>query len=164
MTVISVDEDRDQLTLTLIADFQAPIAQVWRLWADPRRLERWWGPPGYPATVVAHDLTPGGAISYYMTGPNGQTHHGWWRVTAVEAPRFLEFTEGFADQSGEPIPDAPSTTMLVRLFEHDGGTRMELRSAFHSPEGMERLLTMGMAEGLREAVGQMDSLLVVGTG
>src|SRR5690606_39351696 len=97
-------------------------------------------------------------------GPVGQPQHVGWRVTAVEAQRFLEFPEGFADQPGEQIPDAPSTPMLVRLFEHDGGTRMELRSAFHSPEGMERLLTMGMAEGLREAVGQMDSLLVVGTG
>ena len=59
MTVTSVDTDLDTLTLTLIADFTAPIEQVWQLWADPRQLERWWGPPTYPATFTRHDLSPG---------------------------------------------------------------------------------------------------------
>ena len=58
MTVTSLDKDLDNLRLTLVADFDAPIERVWQLWADPRQLERWWGPPGYPATVKQHDLTP----------------------------------------------------------------------------------------------------------
>jgi uncharacterized protein YndB with AHSA1/START domain len=159
VSVTSVDKDYDTLTLTLIADLEAPIEQAWQLWANPRRLERWWGPPTYPATVEKHDLTAGGDISYYMTGPDGQLHRGWWRVTMVDAPRSLEFTEGFADEQGHPIPEAPATTMRMRLVEHDGGTRMELRSTFDSREQMEQLMEMGMAEGLREAVSQMDPLL-----
>ena len=52
--------DSEGLTLTLIADFDGvPVEQVWELWADPRQLERWWGPPTYPATMEQHDLTPG---------------------------------------------------------------------------------------------------------
>ena len=47
------------LTMTITAEFDAPIERVWQLWADPRQLERWWGPPTYPATVVDHDLSPG---------------------------------------------------------------------------------------------------------
>ena len=45
--------------------------RVWQLWADPRLLERWWGPPGFPATFEHHDLTPGGTITYFMSGPDG---------------------------------------------------------------------------------------------
>ena len=37
MTVTSVDKDFDDLTLTLVADFDAPIERVWQLWADPRQ-------------------------------------------------------------------------------------------------------------------------------
>ena len=44
MSVISVDTDYDNLTITLIADFDAPIDQVWGLWSDPRKLERWLRP------------------------------------------------------------------------------------------------------------------------
>jgi uncharacterized protein YndB with AHSA1/START domain len=60
LSVTSVDTDYDNLTITLIADFDAPIEQVWDLWSDPRKLERWWSPPAYPATFETHNLTPGG--------------------------------------------------------------------------------------------------------
>ncbi|MEU8651557.1 SRPBCC domain-containing protein [Streptomyces sp. NPDC048737] len=159
MTVTSVDKDLDRLTLTLTADFAAPVEKVWQLWADPRRLERWWGPPTYPATFEDHDLTPGGEATYFMTGPEGDKHRGWWRVTSVTPPASLEFTDGFADPDGTPSTAMPTTTVRVRLTGHDGGTRMEITSAFETREQMEQLMTMGMEEGLAQAVGQMDALL-----
>jgi uncharacterized protein YndB with AHSA1/START domain len=160
MTVTSLDKDLDNLSMTLVADFDAPIEQVWRLWADPRQLERWWGPPGYPATVEQHDLTPGGEVTYFMTGPERDKYHGWWRVTSVNPPKSLEFIDGFAHQDGAPNADMPTTTTRVALAEHEGGTRMELLSMFDSREQMDQLLTMGMDEGIKLAVGQMDALLV----
>jgi uncharacterized protein YndB with AHSA1/START domain len=159
MSVTSVDKDFDSLTLTLVADFDASIERVWQLWADPRRLERWWGPPTYPATVEEHDLTPGGAVTYVMTGPAGEKSRGWWRVTAVDPPTSLDFIDGFADNDGRPIPHMPTTTVQVRLSETDGGTRMVLRSTFDSCEHMQRVVDMGAPEVLQQTVGQMDALL-----
>ncbi|GAA0964445.1 SRPBCC domain-containing protein [Actinocorallia libanotica] len=159
MSVTSIDKDFDNLTFTLIADFDAPVERVWRLWSDPRRLERWWGPPTYPATVEAYDLTPGGEVAYFMTGPEGDRHHGWWRVISVDPPASLELVDGFADEHGEPDESLPTTTMRVRLTEHDGGTRMEMHSVFETHEQMAKLVEMGMAEGIRLSVGQMDALL-----
>ena len=159
MSVTSIDKDIDSLTLTLVADFDAPAERVWDLWADPRKLERWWGPPTYPATVEAHDLTPGGEVTYFMTGPEGDRYRGWWRITSVNPPKSLEFTDGFADQEGRPADDMPTVSMRMQLTERDGGTRMELHSVFDSREQMEQLDGMGMVEGLREAVGQIDALL-----
>ena len=69
MTVISVVKDADARTMTITARFDAPIGRVWQVWSDPRQLERWWGPPRYPATVTEHDLAPGGTVAYAMTGP-----------------------------------------------------------------------------------------------
>jgi uncharacterized protein YndB with AHSA1/START domain len=159
MSVTSVDKDFDTLTLTLVADFDAPIQRVWQLWADPRQLERWWGPPTYPATVQEHDLTPGGDVTYFMTSPEGEKYRGWWRITSVNPPKSLEFTDGFADQDGTPMADMPTTTVQMQLIELDAGTRMELRSVFDSREQMEQLDSMGMSEGLQQSVGQMDALL-----
>jgi uncharacterized protein YndB with AHSA1/START domain len=159
MSVTSVDKDFDNLTMTLVADFDAPVERVWQLWADPRKLERWWGPPTYPATVEEHDLTPGGSVTYFMTSPEGEKHRGWWRITSIDPEKSLEFADGFADQDGKPIGDMPATTVRMQLTEHEGRTRMELRSAFDSREQMEQLMNIGMDEGLREAVGQMDALL-----
>ena len=159
MSVTSVDADYDNLTLTLIADFEAPIDRVWELWSDPRKLERWWGPPGYPATFERHDLALGAEVTYFMTGPDGGRSHGMWRVTAVDPPASLEFTDAFANPDGTPLAEMPLSTVTVELSSRPGGTRMELRAAFESREDMERVLDMGTAEGLRQAVGQMDSLL-----
>ncbi len=159
MSVAMVEKDFDNLTLTLIADFDAPIERVWELWADPRQLERWWGPPSYPATVEQHNLVPGGEVTYFMTGPEGDKPRGWWRVTSVNPPRSLQFTDGFADEDGSPIADLPTSKVDMQLLEHHGGTRMEIRSVFDSREDMERLMDMGMEQGLRDSVGQMDALL-----
>ena len=159
MTVVSTTQDTDALTLTLVADLAAPPAQVWQLWADPRRLERWWGPPTWPATFVEHALTVDGRSHYYMTGPEGQTAHGWWRVLAVDEPKSLEFEDGFADESGAPAPDMPTTRGRVELTETDAGTRMTITSTFATAEDMGRLTEMGMVEGMTAAVGQMDALL-----
>jgi uncharacterized protein YndB with AHSA1/START domain len=158
MSVTSVDMDYDNLTITLVADFDAPIQQVWELWSDPRKLERWWGPPTDPATVEKHALTPGGEVTYFMTGPEGDTW-GMWRVTAVDPPTSLEFTDAFAEPDGTPIADMPVSTVTVQLTERDGGTRMEMRLMLESREDIEKLLSTGVVEGLRQAVGQMDALL-----
>jgi uncharacterized protein YndB with AHSA1/START domain len=159
MSVISIDADYDNLTLTVIADFDAPIDRVWELWSDPRRLERWLGPPTDPATVESHDLTAGGAVTFFMTGADGDTSRGIWRFAAVDPPSSLEFTDSFADADGAPSADLPASRVSVRLSERDGGTRMEMVTTFESREGMQRRLDMGEIEGVREAVGQMDALL-----
>jgi uncharacterized protein YndB with AHSA1/START domain len=160
MSVTSVDKDYDSLTLTVIAEFDAAIDQVWELWSDPHKLERWWGPPGYPATFEKHDLSPGGEVTYFLTGPEGDKSWGAWRVTAVDPRGSLEFTENAcADADGTPVEDMSLHNVSVQLRERDGGTRMEMRLRFESREDMEKLIEMGTAEGLQQAIGQMDALL-----
>ncbi len=163
MSVTSVDTDYETLTTSLVADFDAPVDEVWQLWADPRQLERWWGPPTYPATFEKHDLSPGGEVTYFMTGPEGEQPRGWWRVTSVDPPRSLHFTDGFAKEDGTADEQMPVVDVMMRLSERDRGTRMELRSTFASREELDKLVGMGMLEGLEQAVGQMDALLAAGT-
>ena len=159
MSVTSVETDYDNLTIAVVTDFDAPIDQVWELWSDPRKLERWWGPPGYPATFEKHELTPGGQVTFSLAGPEGDTTRGMWRVTAVDPPTSLEFTDAFADEDGTPTADSPIIKVTVHLIERDGGTRMVMRSAFESREDMARMVNMGMAEGLQQSASQIDALL-----
>lgn len=159
MTVTSLDKDLDALTITLVADFSAPVDQVWDLFADPRKLERWWGPIGYPATFGDHDLSPGGTVRYYMSSPEGEQFHGYWRVLDTTPPTGFEFTDGFADENGAPNAELPTTTTRVSLDAADSGTRLQIVSRFDSREQMNQLLEMGMDEGLKQSVSQMDDVL-----
>jgi uncharacterized protein YndB with AHSA1/START domain len=159
MTITSVDMDYDSLTITLIAEFDNPVDQVWELWSDPRKLERWWGPPGYPATVEKHALTPGGEVSYFMTGPEGDQYRGIWRVTSVDPRASLQFTEACEDSDGTPLEDSPVSEISVRLLEHERGTRMEIRMTLETREDMDRIVDRGTVEGLKQSIGQMHGLL-----
>ncbi len=162
MSVTDIRKDPETMTMTITAAFEAPLQRVWEVWESPRLLERWWGPPTYPATVVDHDLTPGGLVTYYMTGPEGDRYRGWWRVLAVEAPRHLEFEDGFSDEEGNPNPEMPTVNVTVELREERGGrTEMTLETVFPSQEAMEQLIAMGMEEGITGALGQIDQLLEV---
>lgn len=159
MTVTAIRKDPAARTMTLEAEFDAPASRVWELWADPRQLERWWGPPTYPATFTAHDLRPGGRVEYHMTGPEGDQPKGYWEVDEVEPPHRLVFRDGFANDDGRPNTEFPLTTATVTIEEASGTTRMRIESEFPSVEAMEQLAAMGMEEGLRQAVGQIDAIL-----
>jgi uncharacterized protein YndB with AHSA1/START domain len=160
MTVTEVRKDRDAHTMSIESLWPATVERVWQLWADPRQLERWWGPPGYPASVSTHDLVPGGTVRYAMTGPEGEQYPGWWKVVTVEAPHRLVLDDGFAESDGAPDPDLPVTRTTVTLeATADGGTRMVVLSTFTSTEDMDQILSMGAEEGFVAAMGQIDAIL-----
>lgn len=160
MTVTAVEKNASALSMTVIADFAASPERVWQLWSDPRQLERWWGPPTYPATVDSHDLQPGGRVTYHMTGPSGDQPRGYWDVDEVQPPHRLTFRDGFLHDDGTVNPDLPTTVALVTIEDAGNGqTRMSIESHFPSTEAMEQLLAMGMEEGMKQAVGQIDEIL-----
>lgn len=160
MPVTTVDRDTNGLTMTIVAEFEAAPERVWQLWADPRRLERWWGPPTYPATFTGHDLRPGGHAEYHMTGPAGDRSHGYWQVLEVNPPGSLSLLNGLADEHGQPNPDVPPSTLRLTIRAIEGGrTQMSVENRFPSLEVMERMLAMGMEQGMTLALGQLDAIL-----
>lgn len=159
MTVVNVQKDPAALTMTVVTEFDASTERVWRVWEDPRQLERWWGPPTWPATFERHDFKVGGECRYYMTGPQGEKAHGWWRITTIEEPHRLEVDDGFADDNGEPLDPSDATHMVVTIENTGAGTTMTVLTRFNSLAQMEKHLEMGMEEGIRLAIGQVDDVL-----
>ena len=160
MTVTDVRKDPQALTMTLDAEFDTTPDRVWELWSDPRQLERWWGPPTYPATFTLHDLRQGGRTEYHMTGPTGDQPKGYWEITDADPPHRLSFRDGFRDADGRPNTDMPVNEVNVTIAPLAGGkTKMSIESVFPDTAAMEQLLAMGMQEGLTEAVGQIDAIL-----
>jgi uncharacterized protein YndB with AHSA1/START domain len=163
MTVTAVRKNPEHLTMTVDAEFEATPARVWELWADPRQLERWWGPPTYPATVTSHDLRVGGRVEYHMTGPEGDQPKGYWEIIEVDPPRRLAFKDGFANADGTPNSDMPLMEQRVSIQEIGRGrTRMSIENTFTDTAAMEQLLAMGMEPGLIGALGQIDAILAEG--
>ena len=160
MTVTAVRKDPDNLTMTVDAEFEATPEQVWNLWADPRKLERWWGPPTYPATFTAHDFRVGGRSEYHMTGPEGPTPAGFWQILDLDPPRSMRIEDGFV-QDGTPndLPEGVGGMNVTIEPIGDGRTRMSIENTFPDVATMEQLLAMGQEEGMTQAIGQIDAIL-----
>jgi uncharacterized protein YndB with AHSA1/START domain len=163
MTVTAVRKDPEAHTLAIESEFDATPERIWQLWADPRQLERWWGPPTYPATFTKHDLAVGSHVEYHMTGPTGDQPHGFWDILEADPPRRLVYLDGFAHEDGTPNDDYPRNEGHVTIQDAgDGRTRMTIESRYPSTEAMERYLALGMEEGMTQALGQIDAILTEG--
>src|SRR5213594_2859490 len=124
MTVTAVRKEPQRLTLTVEAEFDASVERIWQLWADPRQLERWWGPPTYPATFTKYDLAPGSRVEYHMTGPSAEKYHGHFDVLEVERAHRLLLRDCCDNADGTP---RPFNTIRVGIEEiAQGRTRMSI--------------------------------------
>lgn len=168
MPVTSVTKDPENLTLTVVADFAAPLQRVWDAYTDPRQLEKFWGPPEWPATFYRHDVYPGGLSQYSMTGrlPDQDVEsssHGYWEWIDVKPPEgenaSFEVKDGFAHDDGSPNTDMPTGRMVFHFEATETGSRVTTTSFHNSAEDLAMVLEMGMEEGIKEAMGQIDDVL-----
>ncbi|GAB3054306.1 SRPBCC family protein [Sediminivirga luteola] len=159
MPVTSIDKDPEALSMTIVADFAVPVQRLWDAYADPRQLEKFWGPPGWPATFTRHDLYPGGRSKYYMSGPDGERSGGYWEYLNVDHGRAFEVLDGFLGEDGTPNTELPSMRMVFLFEDTTEGSRLVTTTYFNSAEELEQLLGMGMEEGTKAAMGQIDAVL-----
>jgi uncharacterized protein YndB with AHSA1/START domain len=159
MPITSVTKDAEALTMTVVADFDAPVRRLWDAYLDPRQLERFWGPPTYPATFTRHDGCVGGRSEYAMTGPEGDMSRGYWEWTGVDEGKSFEVRDGFANPDGTANSQMPWMRMVFTFEANGAGSRVSTTTYFNSAEQLEQLLAMGMEEGMTAAIGQMDAVL-----
>ncbi len=160
MPITSVSSDAAALTLTVAADYPVPVERLWNAYSDPRQLERFWGPEQWPATFTRHDMAVGGYSHYYMTGPDGTKAGGWFRFLSIEPFRRFEVEDGFSDESGNPNTQMPTMRMVFSFDTTEQGSRFTSVTHFSSVESMEQLVQMGMMEGMKSAMGQIDAVLL----
>ena len=161
MPVTDVQHDLDALTLTITADFAAPVERVWEVYADPRQLERVWGPPTYPATFVDHDLAPGGRIDLLHDQPRGREvlrlldHHRCRRHPAASPST----TASPSTPPSRPTPTCRCRATTTPSPRSSGGTRATYVGTYASAESLQQVLDMGVVEGATSAINQIDDLL-----
>lgn len=159
MPVTDVTTDAEALTMTLTADFAAPVDRLWSAFTDPRQLERFWGPPGYPATFTEFDLTAGGRARYHMTSPKGEQFHGVWEFLEIDGPRTFSALDSFANERGEVLAEMPTSRMVFTFEQTPTGSRLVNTTHFDSAQALEQVVAMGAVEGSTMAINQLDKVL-----
>ncbi|MGM7668746.1 SRPBCC family protein [Microbacterium sp. A93] len=159
MPVTHVSKDPQALTMTIVADFPVPVRRLWDAYADPRQLESFWGPVGWPATFTRHDMYPGGESHYYMTGPEGERSAAWFEFLTVTQGESFEVLDGFTAEDGGRDQNAPVMRMVFAFESTEGGSRLVHTTHFNSAEELEQILSLGMEEGTLSAMSQIDAVV-----
>jgi uncharacterized protein YndB with AHSA1/START domain len=94
-----------------------------------------------------------------MAGPDGTKSRGWWRYLKVEPRRVIEVEDGFSGDDGKPNASMPTMRMVFNFEKTAQGSRFTSVTHFPSVKAMDQLVKMGMMEGLKSAMGQIDAVL-----
>ena len=159
MPVSEVTTDPEALTMTLVAEVAAPVERLWDALTNPRQLERFWGPPGWPATFTDFDFTVGGRARYHMTSPQGERSRGGWEFLAIEPTSSFSVLDAFVGEDGEPIEEMPAMRMVFALESTPDGARLTNTSYFTSADALEQVVAMGAVEGSTMAMAQLDRVV-----
>jgi uncharacterized protein YndB with AHSA1/START domain len=128
-------KEKEDLVVARIID--APIELVWKAWTDPEHVMKWWGPKYYTSPSCKIDLREGGRYVFCMRAPQeqgGQDSYTAGIFKKIVPMELLEFTQGMADQDGNPIdpaqagmpPDFPKAIRTVVTFKRFRGDMTEL--------------------------------------
>jgi uncharacterized protein YndB with AHSA1/START domain len=154
MPLTSITKDAAKLSLTVVGDYHVSQQRLWEAFADPRQLERFWGPPFAPATFTRHDFKVGGRAEYFLTLPDGGRWNGSWKFTAVNPISSFEANDGEDNAEDENMPAGMKFTFEATPT----GSRLTIVTRFSSVEAMEQTIP-GMEQGLRAAMPELDALL-----
>ena len=154
MPLTSVTKDVAKLTLTVVGDYPVPQKRLWAAFADPRQLERFWGPPAFPATITRCDFKVGGRTEYFLTLPEGEKWSGSWKFTAVNP------ISSFGAHDGEDNAEDPNMPASMKFaFETTPmGSRLTIVTRISSVDAVEQTIP-DMEKGLRAAMPQLDVVL-----
>ena len=154
MPLTAITTDAATLTITVTGDYPVAQKRLWEAFADPRQLERFWGPPAFPATFTHHDFRVGGRAEYFLALPEGKKWNGSWKFTAVNPIGSFEACDGEDNAEDENMPAA----MKFSFETTPTGSRVTVVTQFSSLEALEQTAP-GMEEGTRAAMPQLDALL-----
>jgi uncharacterized protein YndB with AHSA1/START domain len=129
--------------------FDAPRELVWKVFTEPERIPRWWGPRDTTMTVVEMDVRPGGTWRWVSHTPGGEDAPFKGKYLEVVPPERIVRTEIY---DVEPFNSDESQAAIETMTLEDlgGRTKVVSRSRFPSVESLEGALGTGMVSGAIE--------------
>jgi uncharacterized protein YndB with AHSA1/START domain len=158
----------DTQDFTISRTFDAPRQRVWKAWADPQALARWWGPKGATIRVLKLEFRPGGMFHYAMAFQPGRDMYGRFIYREIVAPERIVFVNSYSDADGgitrAPFPQLEGKWPLevlntMTLAERDGRTTLSLVGNPINATEEERTIFAGMHGSMRQGfAGTFDQL------
>ena len=153
---MAMAEPRDDspLCLRMTRQFEAPRERVFRAFADPEQLIKWWGPTGMHVIDHAIDVRVGGAWRTTIRNNAGDDYTMSGVYKEISAPHRLVFTWAWERDGGR----GHETVVTIDLTEDGGRTELSFaQEIFESVDARD-----SHQSGWQESFDCLDAALVSG--
>lgn len=146
-------------TLRIKRAFAADRATVWDCYTRADLLEQWFAPSPFTTKTAHMDFREGGYWHYAMMDPEGTEYWGRTDYETIEPTTRYTGRDAFTDAEGAPNEDMPIANMEVAFEEVGDQTLVRTTIEYASPEDLQKVIDMGMEEGVASAQDNLDTLI-----
>lgn len=152
--------DMQKNQLLVRREFAAGRQRVWDCHTRSELLDQWFAPKPLTTKTKHMDFREGGHWHYGMVMPDGQTF--WSRQDYLQIHPIDGYSalDGFSDESGQVNPDLPRSRWEVTFADAaPGRTLVTTQVQYQSAADLQKVIDMGMKEGLTSTLERLDELL-----
>jgi len=150
--------DKENCTVNVKREFNAPIADVWSAWTEPEILDKWWAPAPWKSKTKNMDFKEGGRRLYAMVGPEGQERWSFFDYSSISPKTNFKHSSTFCDSEANPDPNFGSSYWDLTFSEQGNSTIVDIAIRRDSLAELEAIIEMGFKEGFRSAMEGLDKI------
>ncbi|MBD3616199.1 MAG: SRPBCC domain-containing protein [Gracilimonas sp.] len=133
---------------------------MFEVWSNCTHLKHWWGPKEWPMEECEMDFREGGQWRYCLRGPNeGDESWGMAVYQQINKPGKIIYSDHFTDADGSLMENMPNMTITVEFVAQNGKTRQISTVDFDTNEERDKIVEMGMAEGMDSSLNRLEQYL-----
>jgi len=152
--------DKEDNTITIKREFAAIRQMVWDCYTKSELLDQWFAPKPFTTKTKSMDFSEGGHWHYAMVDPEGTEYWGLTKYTKIDPIDFYDTKDGFSDSEGNINPDLPVATWHVQFSDKGEHTLVETIVTYSSLSELEKVIQMGMKDGMTLTLEKLDELLL----
>ncbi|MEX2362981.1 MAG: SRPBCC domain-containing protein, partial [Balneolaceae bacterium] len=147
--------------LIISREFDAPRELAFAAFSSCEHLKRWWGPKEWPMKECKLDFKVGGRWHYCLRGPKeGDESWGVGIYREIEKPDKIVWEDYFSDKDGNISEGMPGGIMTAEFIEKNGKTTIISHSKYSEKSDLDKVLEMGMVEGLTSSQDRLEEYLL----
>jgi uncharacterized protein YndB with AHSA1/START domain len=150
--------DKENSTVNVKREFNAPLADVWSAWTQPEILDQWWAPSPWKAKTKSMDFKEGGRRLYAMVGPQGEEHWAIADFTSITPKSNFKYLDAFSDSEGNLNEVFPRSDWNVNFSEQGNSTIVDIAIKHEKLSDLEKIIEMGFKEGFTIAMEGLDEI------
>lgn len=152
--------DKEQSRITVKREFAAKRQLVWDCHTRRELLDQWFAPKPLTTKTKHMEFKEGGYWHYAMIMPDGQAFWSRLDYQAIHPIDDYAALDAFCDEAGVVNPEMPRARWEVTFTDANAHTLVTTVVMYRSPEDVQKVVEMGMEEGMASTLERLDELLL----